>query len=278
VNARRVHAILAAGVENPTLITGWRAEPARLTRLGVDAESFDLNALWKFAGLTIKVRHNGVRQQMPGTFRLMALAGIEIGLFADYAAFRKASGQRYAAATTERTHDLVEFIATWVDPSVPIHALLDDIARHEYALVRLNAPLAPASGNDVAGDVARAAPPQASTVPRLCGRIALHEMHCNPLVLAEALRHAVPPLADVTLQPGYYCYWRSDQHSDISVVEMDEFGYYALSLVDGSRSVADLSQALLGRRRPTRDFMRSLAQLEDVGLLTFGRKRRSDAA
>ena len=86
MNARRVHAVLAAGVEDPMLIAGWRTEPARLVRLGIEPESLDLNALWKLAGLTIKVRHNGVRQQLPGTFRLMAAAGLEISLFADYAA------------------------------------------------------------------------------------------------------------------------------------------------------------------------------------------------
>ena len=79
VNARQVHAVLAAGVENPTLISRWRAEPARLLRLGIDPECLDLDALWKFSGLTIKVRHNGVRQQLPCTFRLMAAAGLEIG-------------------------------------------------------------------------------------------------------------------------------------------------------------------------------------------------------
>ena len=279
MNARRVHAVLAAGVENPTLISGWRAEPARLIRLGIDPAGFDLDAVWKFSGLTIKVRHNAVRQLLPGTFRLMTIAGLEIGLFADYAAFRKASGQSYAATTTQRTHDLVEFIAGWIDPSVPLHALLGDIVRHEHALVCLNTPQAhPEIQDDVACEVARVVALPPSAVPEICGRIALHEMHCNPLGLAGALRQAVPPLADIPLQAGYYCYWRSNQQLEIAVVEIDEFGFYALSLVDGSRSVADLSQAMGGRRRPTRRFTRSLAQLEDLGLLTFRRGRRVGVA
>lgn len=278
MNARRVHAVLAAGVEDPTLITAWRVEPARLTRLGVNPAAFDLDALWKFAGLTIKVRHNGVRQQLPCTFRLMAVAGIEIGLFADYAASRKASGQRYATTTPERTSDLVVFITNWIDPSVPIHAMLGDVARHEHTLAMLNAPSGPAIRDAVTQDRARGAGLQPSAVPRLCGRLVLHEMRYNPLLLADALRHAVPLLAGVSLQDGYYCYWRGDRQSEIAVLELDEFGYYLLSLVDGCRSIADLSQALGGGRRPTRHFTRSLAQLENIGLLTFGRGRRSDAA
>jgi hypothetical protein len=278
VNARRVHAVLAAGVENPTLIARWRAEPARLGRLGVDPACFDLDALWKFAGLTIKVRHNGVRQQLPGTFRLMALAGLEIGLFADYAAFRQATGQRYAAATPQRTHDLVAFITDWIDPSVPVHALLGDIVRHEHALVCLNAAPAREIENPPGPEEAPVAARQASAVPALRGRIELHEMHCDPLVLAAALRQAIPPLADIPLQTRYYGYWRGDPHSAIAVLELDAFGYYLLSLVDGCRSIADLSQALGGRRRPTRRFTRSLAQLEDLGLLTFARGQAVGAA
>ena len=135
MNARQVHAVLAAGVDNPVLISTWQTEPTRLLRLGVEPGTLDLDALWKFVGLTIKVRHNGVRQQLPGTFRLMAVAGLEIGLFADYAAFRVSSGQGYAATTTQRTHDLVQFMTQWLNPSVRIHSLLGDIVRHEQALL-----------------------------------------------------------------------------------------------------------------------------------------------
>lgn len=276
MNARQVHAVLAAGVQDPTLISKWRGDPARLVRLGIDPACLDLDALWKFSGLTIKIRHNAVRQQLPHTFRLMAAAGLELSVFADYAAFRKVSGQPYAAATTQRTHELVQFIMSWIDPAVPTHLLLGDIARHEQALVFLNTP--PGNdGSDGASENARVAAFTALTVPEICGRIALHEMHCDPLLLACALRQRVPPLADIALQTCYYCYWRGSHAPEAAVLELDEFGYYLLSLVDGQRSVADLSQGLGGRRRPTRSFTQSLGQLAQVGLLGFG-GRRVDAA
>jgi hypothetical protein len=102
-------------------------------------------------------------------------------------------------------------------------------------------------------------------------------MHCDPLVLAGALRQAVPALADIPLQTRYYCYWRGNQQSEVAVLELDEFGYYLLSLVDGCRTVADLSQALGGSRRPARRFTRLLAQLQDLGLLA-GRGPTADTA
>jgi len=276
VNARRIHALLAAGVENPTLIAQWRIEPHRLAQLGVDPASFDLPALWKFAGLTIKVRHNGVRQQLPCTFRLMAIAGLEIGLFADYAAYRRTLERSYASATAQRTHDLVQYITTWVKASEPAHALLCDIARHEHTLVCLSTS-APDVRHGVEGDEKPVAL-RPSACPHIRGRLALHEMHCDPLWLAATLRQPAPSLRDVPLQLRYYCYWRAEQQSDISVVEMDALGFYLLSLADGRRSVADLSHALGGRRRPARQFMETLSQLEGLGLLAFAPARRMDAA
>jgi hypothetical protein len=278
VNARRVHAVIAAGVDDPMLIARWRTEPARLGRLGIEPQSLDLNALWKFAGLTIKVRHNSVRGQLPGTFRLMAIAGLEIGLFADYAAFRKASGQPYAAATTERTHDIVEFITGWIDPALTAHSLLCDIARHEHALISLNTAPAVDIRNSIARHDLAEGVLKASAVPSICGRIMLHEMHCDPLLLAAALRKAVPPLEDIPIETRYYCYWRGTHDSEIAVLELDEFGYYLLSLVDGRRSIGDLFHCLAGRGRPTRRFTQSLAQLKELGLLTFVRRRRKGAA
>jgi hypothetical protein len=102
-------------------------------------------------------------------------------------------------------------------------------------------------------------------------------MHCDPLLLAGALRQSVPRLSDITIQTRYYCYWRGED-PQLAVLELDEFGYYLLSLIDGRRSVADLSRALGGQRRPTRRFMQSLEDLKQLGLLSFGPGRRVDAA
>ena len=67
--ASRVHAIVAAGLENPELLARWKREPESLRAYGVDPAAFDLDAIWKFAGLTAKVKHNGLRFDLPLTFR-----------------------------------------------------------------------------------------------------------------------------------------------------------------------------------------------------------------
>ena len=270
MNARRVHAVLAAGVENPTLITAWRVEPARLTRLGVNPAAFDLDALWKFAGLTIKVRHNGVRQQLPCTFRLMAVAGIEIGLFADYAASRKASGQRYAA-TTRRDQRPRQFITNWIDPSgrsTPCSAT----SRGTNTPGRVNTHAGSAIRDDVTKTVRAvdsSRQPSRGSAAGSCPR----DAH-NLFLLADAASRGSAAGRRRASARGIAGRRRLSEIAGWSSTS----SHYQLSLVDGCRSIADLSQTLGGGRRPTRHFTRSLAQLEDVGLLTFGRGRRSDAA
>ena len=61
MKANKVHAVIAAGLQSPALITRWREDPNQLRKCDIEPESFDLDALQKFAGLTTKVRHNGLR-------------------------------------------------------------------------------------------------------------------------------------------------------------------------------------------------------------------------
>jgi hypothetical protein len=265
MSARQVHAVIAAGVENPSLLARWEKEPEHLRDRGVDPATIDLDALRKFAGLTVKVRHNGLREELPLTFRLMNVAGLEIEVFSAYAASRAAEGRGYAPTTEGRTLDLIAFLERWLDRERREQALLWDMIRHEHALARLaKAPPSPACA-------ANGRAPSAASVPRLCGAIVLHEMQSDPREVAAALRQSRPPLGEIALELRYLCYWRPGGASEIDIVELDAFGFYALSLVDGARSAADLSEAMGGKRRPARAFLRLLGELGAAGLLRFER-------
>src|SRR6266576_370375 len=115
MTARQVHAVIAAGVENPSLVACWSDEPERLRRQGIKPETIDLVALRKFAGMTVKVRHNGLRQDLPLTFRLLNITGLEIEVFSAYAAFRASDGRGYAPSTEARTRDFIAFLEAWLD-------------------------------------------------------------------------------------------------------------------------------------------------------------------
>lgn len=259
MNARRVHAVLAAAVQSPDLIPRWQAEPHLLAQLGIEPQSLDLQGLWKFAGLTVKVRHNGVRQILPLTFRLLSLAGLEIDLFAAYAAHRATTGQRLAAATHERASELRDFLEEWLDRDRVVHALVWDIVRHEQTLNQL-------------GLEAPTVHQPRGRAPMLCGRVVLHEMMCDPLELAAILHHNALP-TDLSIRPRRFCYWAADP-GDTRILELDDFGYYALSFVDGTRSMTELGRLLTGATHPSRAFLRLLRQLAAIGIVSLPMQKR----
>jgi hypothetical protein len=259
MTARRVHAVLAAGVQSPNLIDRWRTDPRALGAHGLEPSSFDLAALWKFSGFTTKVRHNGVRNLLPMSFRLMAVAGVEIDFFASYASFCAANGTTYTGTLDERCDKLVAYAQRWLDPSRNEHALLWDLIRHERALATLAEP--PAAAGD-------SAPPRAG-VPRVNGRLLLHEMRSDPSATAAALAQRDPVLDNAGEEPRYYGYWRPDGAGDVQIVELDAFGYYALANADGVRSAGELSAALGLGAQPAPTFLRCLRQLADAGIIRF---------
>jgi hypothetical protein len=276
MTARQVHALIAAGVENPLLVARWENEPQRLAAQGLDANDVDLDALAKFAGLTVKVRHNALRNDLPLTFRLLNVAGLEIEVFAAYAAFRAQHGGRYAATTAERTRELIAFLDDWLDRDRREHVLLWDLIRHEDALARGTPASRPAGLA-----ASRRHRVTSRSVPHIRGNVLLHEMQSDPAIVAAVLREKTPPLDRVPFATRHVCYWRpAERRRDaagpagedaaapqIHILELDEFGFYALSLVDGTRSVADLSEALIGTRRCSRAFLQLLTQLVDLGIL-----------
>lgn len=269
MSAQRIHTVVAAGVDNPGLITRWRAEPELLRGHGVEPSQIDLDALWRFAGLTVKVRHHALREELPASFRLMSLAGLEIELFASYASERAAQGARLAPTTEGRTLDLLVFLEGWLDRDNIAHALLWDLIRHERALARL-ARTSPAVGSSP--DLRRGdppTPPAADVVPRIRGEIMLHEMTSDPQAIAHALGDPGFDLAAIPRIQSRACYWRTDAGPEVSILPLEELAFGALSLVDGKRTAAEIYRALGGGRRPPPGFLRILGELQTIGIVAL---------
>ncbi|HSB11720.1 MAG TPA: hypothetical protein VLM38_19680 [Blastocatellia bacterium] len=266
MNAGRVHAVIAAGLENPQLLARWRQEPELLRSCGVDPDEFDLDALWKFAGLTGKVRHNGLRADLPLTFRLLNVAGLEIEVFASYASLRASEDGRFADTTEGRTQDLLTFLENWLDLDRDDHALLWDLIRHELALTQLSR-LAPTVSVIQAGQSPPQSVPRGESVPRVCGQVVSLEMRCDPRIVGAMLQEKSPRLDEVPLGKFHFCYWRRDAAPEIHILALDELGFYLIRLADGKRSTADLSRLMGGSRKPARGFLKAVGELAAVGIL-----------
>ncbi len=251
----RLHAVMAAALQNPELIARWEEHPSQLLEFGIEPETVDLSSLRKFSGLAIKVRHNALRADLPCTFRLMSVAEMDIELFAAYAVHLSVRGESIASTDARRAEMLVKFLGEWLNRRQPTRQLLWDVIRHEYSMMYL-----------------RDAPPpivhRRDATPRICGTLLLHDMRCDPREAEFNLRQPVPQLDEIDMSERFFGYWRADATSGVAVVELDEFAYYTLCCTDG-RSLEDLSVALTGKRRPTRTFMRSLEQLRDAGLVDY---------
>ena len=263
----RVHAVMAAGVDQPQLLQRWMADAAQLRALGVEPEGFDLSALAKFAGLGVKVRHNPLRPMFPLGFRLMSVAAIEIDLFSAYALHRSCEGRGFDADMAERARDLVAFIGEWHDPSQRAHLLLWDAMRYELAVAQLRAPKSEVATPNI----------HKSRAPCIRGDIALHELQSDPRVLAEVLHVSAPDLEDVPLQPQAFCFWRplenrengEDIISDTSVIAIDALGQHLLSRIDGKRSAAALARELGGGRDAERAVAIALDSLAAIGIVAL---------
>jgi hypothetical protein len=270
MTARQVHSVLAAGLENPALISRWRPDPRLLLTQGAELEDLDLDSLRKFAGLAAKIRHNGIRDKLPLTFRLMSVAKLEIEVFAAYAEDCAQNGVRFAAAVDDKIAGLVVFLGKRLRLDDLHQCLLWDLARHEQALATLSrTPPSPPPDGEINGSGADVARIGAATRVRIGGATILHEMTCDPDAVRDRLYQSTPRLDDLEIGVRLFCYWRPDGDDAIQVLQLDEFGYYLIGAIDGDRSVADLSAALGCGRRPTRAFLHALRQLASSGLLRF---------
>lgn len=271
--ASQTHAVIAAGLENPALLARWRQKPNLLRECGVDPEAVDLDALWKFAGLTTKVRHNGLRGDLPLTFRLLNVAGLEIEVFASYASFQANEGRRYAPTTEARSRELSMFLEHWLDFDRREHALLWDLMRHEMTLARLRKSCHKSEEATV-GDAPVPRRQRSNSIPQLCGEVVLHEMRSDPRVAEVILRQKRPRLDRVPLVTFYSCYWRRNA-AELFTLELDELGFYLLSLIDGEKSLADLGCMITGSRRPSRELLNAFAELATTGLVVFAQREKS---
>jgi hypothetical protein len=273
----RVHAVMAAGVEQPRLLARWRRQPARLRALGVDPAEIDLDALAKFAGLGVKVRHNPLRGWFPLSFRLMHVAALEVDAFAAYAAHRSEHGLGYAAAMPERARDLVAFLDRWLRRRERSHALLRDALHYEEAIAQLgpwhvaDAPSAPARSDEAAPAAA----------PRVRGTLRLLMLGCDPQALAAELRTRAPDPSRVPRERHRLCVWRAPDGDEVAVLPLDAFGFHLLGEIDGRRTPQALARRLGGGRGTTAAVRAALCAFAEAGVVGWSEacaESRSEAS
>jgi hypothetical protein len=265
MSARRVHAVLAAAMDDPRLLEQWRSQGGHAR--------FDLERMRLFAGLATKVRHNDVRLALPLTFRLLDLLGISIDAFAGYAARAAALRKANQKSKAAKIAALSAFLDDWLERTDAQHALVRDLMRHERSLHELGTASA-------ARGAASHAKVSSASLPRRCEPMMHHEMSCHPLELARALGAAKADLAGLERGRFLYVYRRSEGDARLSVEMIDELGFVLIELADGTCSVGRMRTVLrqAGVAVAAADLRRAVQDLIDSGFLTLTNRMGSSNA
>jgi hypothetical protein len=258
---------MAAALSNPQMIQRWEEDPDLLRSYGFAPTDFDLNALWKFAGLVIKIRHNGLRSHLPWTFRLLNVMGLEADLFAYYGSYLARKGISLSDSAEGRAKSLGAFVEHWRKSNEEGHSLIWDVLRHELALMHLSEMFVASPKTTIRTFKKRR--PSATCIPTVSGSIVLHVMQHDPRSVIEMLHHASPQLQMLHAERVHLCYWKPPEASHINVFQLDELGFYILSCVDGIGSVSDLSYQLTRSRRISSGLLRALTEIAGLGILTL---------
>lgn len=265
--AALVHSVVAAGLVDTGRLQAWRAQPATLGQLGIDASAIDLDSLADFAGLAEKIRHNPCRQDLQLTFRLLLLTGLEIKLFRDYASRPLARRRQGLQFPAHRLDSLMQFVEEWSAGADPTRCLIRDALRHEHAVATLGA----AEAGPLPG--AHSGEPNGSAIPLHNGLLLVHRMTCDPWQLGRILRTRDPDLGRVERGSWTFGYHKTAR-SPLRMMEMDhEVGDLILA-VDGRTSLDGISRRLLGDAA-TGTLLAAFEQLTALGLLSW---RRADGA
>ena len=235
---------MAAGRETSSLETpdAVQSEIARLLTtpllpdeyLGSDSvyDSNQLRQVRNFRGFITKVMHNGIRKYIPKTMALLSSLEIELDFYvavsADYQRLR-------AQGPIPRDQHLKWYetaLHGWVgEQNVQGAELVRDILAHELVLYHASQSL------DKIDDIS-----DRQSDVWIEGEVVLRRYsHDIPKTLRDMSNGELIPASVVLDNPMNLGYWLTREGAQ-SVMEIDDLTAHALSLVDGRRSVKDISK------------------------------------
>jgi hypothetical protein len=241
ISARRVHAVLAAAVDDPRVLERLQRRSALPGAGGRGAIDLDFRRLRLFCGLTVKVRQNDVRLSLPLTFKLLDALKISIAFFASYARQAAELRKRNKKARADKIASIAAFLDGWLDRDDPAHALVRDMIRHERALIELRQDAAARAAQPLPPGGARVTP---GTVLRRREGVVHHEMSCDVIALARALRARGRDLAAVPRGQFHYVHRWDARRGCVSADQVDELGFVLVDLANGRRSLGRIAALL----------------------------------
>jgi hypothetical protein len=269
-SASQVHGVIAAAIDNPRLLKSWLEHPDALREFGIDPCDIDLPAVWKFAGMSTKLRYNNLRKDLPLTFRVLSCTGLEIEVFASYtyrAIELRDSGIKGAE---QKLNSFFDFLKTWLDVNDQRHAVIWDVFRHEMSIRQLRSMVESTSDTDIATNVYGAT---MECVPSIRGALLLQKMTFDPRCIKKALQQHPADLFKLIRGEFYIVYWWNAIKRQTHILNVDQVHFALLSMIDGSRSIREILQRFGFADEEMccpEVLLRSFEDIGKLGLVSFG--------
>jgi hypothetical protein len=130
----------------------------------------------------------------------------------------------------DRAGDLIAFLTDWLDPTDPVHVIVWDAVRYEFALASLGPWFR-------ADEWAHERSPSGGLT--VCGHVILHEFQSDPPAVVDALKCRELDVGSIELAPRSACIWRSVE-GQIALVWLDALSMQVLSLIAEGRPLQEL--------------------------------------
>jgi hypothetical protein len=266
-SARHVHAVLAAAIDDPSLLERLRRQ-GKSSNPTAQNIALDFDQVRLFAGLAVKVRQNDLRLSLPLTFKLLDRLKISVELFASYAKVAAVLRKTNKKSREDKIRSLFEFLDRWLDRENPEHAFVWDMIRHERVLKDLGK--SAATSAPVGLQTSACKKVAAKSVPVRSDQTIRFEMSCNPLELEEALRRS-RDLSTIQRGQFHYVYRWDDLQGCVSVSQIDELGCVLFDYANGRRSVARIAALLRQAGIPVdaKSLCDAVQEMSDKGTLTL---------
>jgi len=245
---------------NDVAVHGWSKldrimDDPRTTR---EFDALDLARVRHFSGFITRVQHNFLWEAFPGTIGLLRRYGIELRVFARYAANHQRLRAR-DAPQPERVKAFAAFLRSYLEDAGPRpYAGLKDVLEYELAIwvLRRSAVSSVPAGDKTAWMTIPLAAWR-NLVPGLRFPVALCAHTTDPIATLEWLERGTRVPAATQDGGQLRLYWRSAER-DVRMADVDP-------------GVGALVQAIDGRRSARAAFQRAAASLDWELAVALGR-------
>jgi hypothetical protein len=266
------HSVVASALADPELLRAW------WTGAAVAPPGLDVEALWKFAGLGVKVKHNVLRTDLPLVWQAISVFGVDVELFAEYAPLAHAHKAEGKTGRADKLTSLVEFLSDWLcrhaERLGPSYRVVADVLRHEAMLCELRRQPA-----DDAPDLSPwPSDPSLDDVPAFCGAVRLLRLAYTPGDIRAVLARGKAAVEELARVPADLCrvYWKNPA-ARVRVLHVHESAFEVIRRVDGRRSLGAIA-GNSGRgddeaaAAVARETLAELGNLGAVALVSEGRR------